>query len=48
MGVPDRAINVSMVKDIIRRYGRSYDPDYGHGVINFEWAVRYYEEVLAR
>jgi len=47
-GVPDRDINVSMVKDIIRRYGRPYDPDYGHGVISFEWAVRYYEEVLAR
>jgi subtilisin family serine protease len=46
-GVPDRDINVYMVKDIIRRYGRPYDPDYGHGVINFEWVVRYYEEVLA-
>jgi hypothetical protein len=47
-GVPDKAINVSMVKDIIRRYGKPYDPDYGHGVIRFEWVVRYYEEVLAR
>jgi intein/homing endonuclease len=46
-GVPDRDINVSMVKDIISRYGKPYDPDYGHGVISFEWAVRYYEEVLA-
>ncbi len=45
-GVPDSEINVALIKDIIRRYGKSWDSVYGHGVPRFEWVVQYYEEVL--
>ncbi len=45
-GVPDSEINVEMVRDIIRRYGKSWDEEYGHGAPRFEWVVSYYEEVL--
>jgi len=38
--------DVNMVKDIIRRYGKSWDPVLGHGVPEFSWVVNYYEEVL--
>ena len=44
-GVPDGEINVALVKDIIRRYGKPWDPEYGHGTPRFEWAVWYYEAV---
>jgi len=45
-GVPDGEINVALVKDIIRRYGKGWDSVYGYGTPRFEWVVQYYEEVL--
>jgi len=45
-GVPDSEINVALVKDIIRRYGKGWDSVYGHGTPRFEWVVQYYEEVF--
>ena len=45
-GVPDSEINVALIKDIIRRYGKSWDPVLGYGTPRFEWVVQYYEEVL--
>ena len=45
-GVSDREINVALVKDIIRRYGRGWDSVYGFGTPKFSWVVDYYEEVL--
>jgi len=35
-----------VVKEIIRRYGGSWNSEVGYGVPRFEWAVRFYEEVL--
>ncbi|RLG86309.1 MAG: hypothetical protein DRO39_03490, partial [Thermoprotei archaeon] len=45
-GVPDSEINVALIRDIIRRYGRGWDSVYGYGVPKFSWVVQYYEEVL--
>ena len=45
-GVSDSEINVALIKDIIRRYGKGWDSVLGYGVPRFEWVVDYYEEVL--
>jgi len=45
-GVPDSEINVALIRDIIRRYGRGWDSVYGYGVPKFSWVIQYYEEVL--
>ena len=47
-GVPDKAINAALIKNIIRRYGKGWDSEYGHGVPRFEWVLDWLSERLGR
>jgi len=38
--------DANMIKDIIRRYGKAWDPELGYGIPHFSWVMQYYEEVL--
>jgi len=40
-------LSTEMAKDIMKRYGESWTPDYGYGVPKYEWVKRYYKEVLS-